>query len=486
MSAILEVSSLPRAARPLVGQLSVAFSAPTFQRVLVLLVGAVLAPGRRTVAACLWAARALAGGKKAGDPSSYHRVFSHASWALWPLGKVLAAAALSHVPPGEPVIVDADDTVAQHRGRKVYGKGRHRDAVRSSHSHTVWKWGHKWVTLAVNVTLPFCSRPWALPVLAALYRTEELNEKEGRRHKTPAQLARGLMAVLVRWFPDRRFVFLGDGGFGSHELARWFRRRRRHGRPVALAPAPVTLVSRFCPKANLYTEPPPPPPGKKSENGRPRKKGDKLPSPRDVVEGARAADGTPAALPAARTRATVGWYGGGRREVELATGTGHWFKSGKGLVEVRWVFVHDLEGTHRDEYFYTTDVTLPPERIVTLYTGRWCIEVTFEEVRAWLGFETTRQWARKSVLRAAPCLLGLFSVVALAYAEAVRLRGGRANARSTPWYDKPEPTFADAMRAVRRLFWAETVLKHPNKGHAFQNLPRRLKDTLLDYLCDAA
>ena len=93
------------------------------------------------------------------------------------------------------------------------------------------------------------------------------------------------MAVLVRWFPDRRFVFLGDGGFGSHELARWFRRRRRNGRPVALAPAPVTLVSRFCPKANLYTEPPPPPPGKKSPGGRPRKKGEKLPSPRDVVEG---------------------------------------------------------------------------------------------------------------------------------------------------------------------------------------------------------
>src|SRR4051794_8484056 len=100
MSAILEVSSLPRAARPLAGQLSVAFTPATFGRVLVLLVGAILAPGRRTVAACLWAARAVAAGKKAGDASSYHRVFSHAAWALWPLGKVLAAAALTHVPPG--------------------------------------------------------------------------------------------------------------------------------------------------------------------------------------------------------------------------------------------------------------------------------------------------------------------------------------------------------------------------------------------------
>ena len=287
---------------------------------------------------------------------------------------------------------------------------------------------------------------------------------------TPARLARGLMAVLVRWFPDRRFVFLGDGGYGSHELARFFRRLRRRGRRA-------TLVSRFHPKANLYTEPPPPPPGKKSGGGRPRVKGEKLPSPQQVV----------AATPAGRrTRATVGWYGGGTREVELVTGTGHWYKGGGGLVEVRRVFVRDRTGTHRDEYFFSTDASMAPERIVTLYTGRWCIEVTFEEVRAWLGFETTRQWASRSVLRAGPCLLGLFSVVALVYAEAVRLRGGTAEPRKTDWYDKPEPTFADAIRHVRRLFWAETVLTHPHRGHGFQNLPRRLRDTLLDYLSDAA
>src|SRR5688572_11432328 len=133
MSRVIEVSSLPRAARPLVSEFCVAFTAPTFQRVLVLLVGAALSPGRRTVAACLWAARALA--KGTGDSSSYRRVFSHAAWALRPLGRVLAAAALSHVPPGEPVVVGGDDTVAQHRGKRVYGKGRHRDGVRSTHSH---------------------------------------------------------------------------------------------------------------------------------------------------------------------------------------------------------------------------------------------------------------------------------------------------------------------------------------------------------------
>ena len=473
-AAPLDVSSLPPALRPLARELSVAFTAATFQRVLVLLVGAILAPGRRTVAACLWAARAVAPqGAGAGDSSSsYRRVFSHASWDLWPLGKVLAGAALALVPPGEPVVVPGDDTPEQHRGKHVYGKGRHRDPVRSTHSHTVWVWGHKWVVLAVNVTLPFCSRPWALPVLAALYRTQELNEEEGRRHKTPAQLARGLMARLVRWFPGRRFVFLGDGGYGSHEMARFFRRLRRRGRNVGLA-GPVTLVSRFYPDANLHDPPPPPPPGKKSPGGRPPVKGPKLPAPQDVV----------AATPReGRTRATVGWYGGGEREVELVSGCGHWFRSGRGLVEVRWVFVHDVSGTHRDEYFYSTDPSLSPERIVTLYTGRWSIEVTFQEARAWLGLGTTRQWAKASVLRAAPCLLGLFTVVSLAYAEHVRRTGGRAEPLSTPWYSKAEVTFSDAVAAVRRLLWGETVLRHPRVGGGFEKLPRRLQETLLDYL----
>src|SRR5207248_10350360 len=134
--------------------------------------------------------------------------------------------------------------------------------------------------------------------------------------------------------------------------------------------------------------------------------------------------------------------------------------SGRGLVEVRWVFVHDVQGTHRDEYFFTTDVSLSPEQVVTWYTGRWSIEVTFQEARAHLGLSTTRQWARDSVLRAFPCLLGLFSLVALAYAQHVK-RGGKARPLGTPWYAKPHVTFSDAIATVRRLLWRQTVLKHP-------------------------
>ena len=77
-----------------------------------------------------------------------------------------------------------------------------------------------------------------------------------------------------------------------------------------------------------------------------------------------------------------------------------------------WVFVHDLTGTHRDSYLFSTDPTMPVARVIETYTGRWNIETTFQEMRAYLGLETTRGRTKNTVLRAAPCLFGLYSVVA--------------------------------------------------------------------------
>jgi hypothetical protein len=254
-------------------------------------------------------------------------------------------------------------------------------------------------------------------------------------------------------------VFLGDGGYASHELARFCHRHRRH----------ATLVSRFHGDANLYDAPPS---RRKGCGGRPRTKGPKLPTPQDVVRRSR------------RTKATVSWYGGGRRRVEWVSGTGHWYKAGKGLVPIRWVFVHDLQGTHRDEYFYTTDTSLSPEQIISWFTARWPIETTFQEVRAHLGFEATRQRVANSVLRMAPCLLGLFSVVCLIFAEHARRHTVRPAA--TPWYAKKELTFSDAIATVRRLFWSQTVLGKPSDHDAFAKLPRPLRVLLLDQLARAA
>lgn len=441
---------LPKAAEPLVSAFSVAFTRPTFQRATVLILGAILSVRQRTVTAMLRTVGALA----QGHWSDFHRVLCCRVWSCWPLGKVLAALVLELIPQDQPVVCPVDDTTPQHKGKRVYGKGRHHDACRSTHSHMVWVWGHKWVTLAINVKFPFASRPWALPVLCALYRPAELNQSEGRRHKTPPLLAEQLMATLIHWFPQRKFILLGDGGYASHELARFSWRHRRH----------VTLISRLHPQANLYQAPPKTRAGKA---GRPRTKGRKLAAPSAVVKRSKG------------KRFTVNWYGGKRRKVELIWGEGHWYKGGAGLVPLRWVFVHDVQGTHRDEYFYSTDATLPPDRIVSLYTGRWSVEVTFQEVRAHLGLTTPRNWSAKSVLRTAPCLLGLFSVVSLIFAGQTRV--GMAKPRSRPWYDKKELTFSDAMTWVRRLCWSEVLQQSPAHARVIK-LPRRLRLMLLDQL----
>jgi hypothetical protein len=232
--------------------------------------------------------------------------------------------------------------------------------------------------------------------LAALYRPKELNASEGRRHKTSIDLARQLMAVLNRRFPHRKFVLLGGGGYASHELALLLAAPQAAdaGQPLPPAGRPVHAAA---PAARGQARPAP-------AQGRPgpratRPKGEKLPAPRGV------------AAASALRRSTVGWYGGKTRRVGFASGTGHRYKGGEGLVPVRWVFVHDLEGTHEGGYFYSTDPSLSPSRVVTPYTGRWSIEVAFQEARQHLGFHTPRNWRERSVLRTAPCLLGLFSLV---------------------------------------------------------------------------
>jgi hypothetical protein len=446
--------SLPSAARPLLMSFSVAFTRPTFVRILVLAVGAILTMRNRTVTAVLWTLR----GVVPGHPSTYHRVFSRASWSLWPLGKILARAILALIPPDEPVLVPMDDTTAQHRGRSVYGKGCHHDAVRSAHQHVVFRWGHRWVVLAISVHLPFTGRRWALPVLVALYRPESLDQAEGRRHKTAPDLARQLMAVLIHWFPERKFIFLGDGGYASHELARFCHRHRRH----------ATLVSRFHGDACLYA----PAPNRRRRTGRPPQKGRRLPKPEQVV--------TRRTL----TPATVSWYGGGDRRVQLTSDTGLWYRSSVGVVPIRWVFVRDVQGTHREEYFYTTDPSLTAPQIASWFTARWPIETTFQEMRAHLGFETPRQHVAKSVLRTAPCLLGLFSVICLIYTEHVKSHP--VEIHQTLWYAKEEPTFSDALATVRRLFWQEILFQQPWYRHGFEKLPPKIRAWMLDQLCQAA
>src|SRR5438876_9254874 len=162
---------LPAEAASLLAALTPAFTQPTAIRFTTLLAGTLLTTGRRTVANLLRTLRHLAPGHR----TAYQRVLSRAPWSGVELGCALAAFLVRRFLPDGPVVLVGDDTVDGHPGRTVYGKARHRDPVRSSHSYTAWRYGHKWVVLAVLVTFPFAKRRWALPVLVDLYRPPELD-----------------------------------------------------------------------------------------------------------------------------------------------------------------------------------------------------------------------------------------------------------------------------------------------------------------------
>jgi hypothetical protein len=168
------------------------FTSPTYQRFSTLLVAAILTTGRRTVANLLRTLRQLA----PGHPADYRRVLSRAPWSGLALGCALARFLLDHVLPDGPVFLVGDDTVDGHPGRTVYGKARHRDPVRSTHSYTAWRYGHKWVVLAVLVKFLFAARPWALPVLIGLYRSPEADRK--RRRLAPISPPDALKTLLGR------------------------------------------------------------------------------------------------------------------------------------------------------------------------------------------------------------------------------------------------------------------------------------------------
>src|SRR3954468_15103516 len=163
-----------------------ALTRPTYHRLVLLALAALLTVGGRTVANLLRLLGALA----PGHSSTFHRVLSHRRWSSRRLARRYVTAVLARFAPRGPVELAGDDTVTEHPGATVYGKGCHRDPVRSTRSFTAYRWGHKWVVLAVLVRFRFCRRPWALPLMVALYRPEQkgVDGVSKRAHKTPVDL----------------------------------------------------------------------------------------------------------------------------------------------------------------------------------------------------------------------------------------------------------------------------------------------------------
>lgn len=409
-----------------------AFTKPTFVRIGELFLGAVLCRGRRTITRIV----AALGRQQTGHVTDYHRALSRAPWKNHLLFIALAALVLALV-DDEWVEVVFDDTGTHHKGDEVYGKGCHRDAVRSSQKHTTFYYGHKWVTLCVLVRFPWFKRRLALPILSFLYippKTVEKIREDGTdiKHRTMPQLARIAIRKLAKSFPKRKFRFLGDGGYSSQELARFCTKTKDR----------TTLIGKFYPDANLYEKP---------AKGSKAMKGVKKAKPQEQVKTGNF------------HHATVRWYNSTSRKVKFKSGTGLWYRAGQGVVEVRWVFVQDMEGNHRDEYFFTTDMSMNEVEIIESYTGRWNIETTFQECKEHLGLDTTRNRTKTSVLRSVPCLLTLYTLVALVFHEFWKEHREDWKERMNmeigyDGYEKQEVTFGDVLSFVRRIFFEQLLL----------------------------
>lgn len=426
------------------------FTQPIWEHAKVLLLGALLARGKRTVTACL----RVVGLSQEKAFQNYHRVLNRASWCALQASRILLGLLVLLLPPEATVVIGADDTIERRRGKQIKGLGCYRDPVRSSHQYVVKCFGLKWLALMLLVKLPWSRRVWALPFLTVLCRaqvegqtpkvwptrrrrksrkTQKTKAKTAlpiatpRQHKTAIDRLMILLRVVHRWLPERLVVLVVDGGYAAVKLAL-----------VCAATPNLALVTRLRWDASLYHDAPPRAAG---QRGPTPDKGKRQRSPQQVVK----------RKDTSWAEHEVDWYGGARKKLWLHERTALWHTPGEAPVKIRYVITRDPAGKLRDEVFATTKLDATPAQILAWVVMRWSVETTFEESREHLGLETGRQWSDLAIERTTPCLLGLFSLVVLLTHQLHP--DGQVPTLTAAWYAKPEATFSDCLILVRKHLW---------------------------------
>lgn len=435
-----------------------AFSERVWQEVLVLVVGALLRPGQRTVASVL----RVMGLQQERQFQNFHRVLNRARWSSLTVSRILLGLlVLTFVAAGLPVLIGMDDTIERRRGAKIAARGIYRDPVRSSKEFFVKTGGLRWVSLQLLVPIPWAGRVWALPFLTVLAPSQRYHQERGQRHKTLTDWGRQALLQVRRWLPDRPLVVVVDSSYAVLDLL---------ARCARLA-QPITVVTRLRLDAALYD---PAPERQAGTKGRPRLKGQRQPT---LAQ--RLLD--PATV---WQELEVCWYGGVRRRIALATGTAVWYHGGMPPVCIRWVLLRDPLGQFDPQALLSTDAAVSAQQTVEWFVLRWQLEVTFHELRAHLGVETQRQWSDLAIQRTTPALFGLFSLVTLLAHQT--LRGRTEPVRQAAWYAKELPTFVDALALVRRQLWPVPVFSTSPAQTGMVEIPRALLARLTDTLAYAA
>jgi hypothetical protein len=443
---------------PLLLSFAPLFSSQVWAYVPTLVVGALLAPGKRTVTSIL----RVMGLEQCPHFQNFHRVLNRARWSTLKAAAILLSLLVAAFAPQGVVLLGIDEHLERRKGKKIGPKGIYRDAARSSKKYLTKASGLRWVVMMLLVPIPWADRVWALPFLTVLAPSQRYHQERQQRHKTLARWAGQMIRQVRRWLPERPLVVVADSSYAVLELLDQMIRLRR----------PVTMITRLRLDAGLYQ---PAPPRQKGTQGAPRKKGDRLPTLEAVV-----------ANPKTKWRKITvpGWYRQGARPVEIVSDTAVWYHTGQPVVPIRWVLIRDPWEEFETQALLCTDPEVTPEQIVRWYVQRWPLEVTFEEARAHLGIETQRQWNEQAIRRTTPVLLGLFSIVTL-LAHQLHEREGLP-VRRAAWYRKKKPTFSDALAAVRRELWQASIFATCTPKTDIQKLQQVMLQRFTDLLCYAA
>jgi len=401
------------------------FTAPTWEKAQVLIVGTLLSHGRHTVTAAL---RQMGRGDQT-DFSLYHQVLNRAQWSPLELSRLLLQALCkAFVAVGGSLTFVIDETLERRWGLKIRKRGHFRDSLLSSRKKSISNSGLRWIVLSLVVNVPWTSNCVALPVMSVLAPSPKVNQKLKRRHKTIGRWARQMITQIRRWLPGVPFKLIGDGAYSSVELG--LRCQKLGG----------TLIAPLVLDAQLFE---PLSPQEKTRMGRPPEKGARLPKLSAVLVDPKTV----------WKKARVKWYDGQKRTLEIVTGTALWKRSGLKALPIRWVLVRDPSGELEPKAYFTTDPKQTALSVLETFVLRWTTEVTFEESRAHLGIETQRQWSDLAIERTTPCLFGLYSLAFL-FAHALH-PDGKVPIQQTAWYEKEKATFSDTLAAVRRHLWGD-------------------------------
>jgi hypothetical protein len=412
------------------------FTGPSFRTFCGLAAGLCGQARRRTVCGMLLGA----GLSRCWPHDRAHYFFARAAWDLDQLGLAVARLVVALlVPAGAPVTVAVDDSVFRRCGRKVYGAAWQHDG--SAPAKDKLSFGTCFVTAGIIVSLPFCSRPVCLPVLARLHVPGKGKAAGKARKRDPApastvSVAAGLVTLLAAAFPGRVVHVVADAHY--------------HGPALRSLPQTVTWTTRLPRNAVLFDLAPP----RVRKPGRPPRKGARL--------------GTPAGLAAAAAwaPARVRIYGRDQ-DMELAEVTCLWYGC-LDTITVRVILARDTRATLA---LVSTDLNTPAAALVQRYAGRWEIEQAFHDARHVLGAGEARTRARRAVQRTVPFALLVHTLVVIWYARHGHDRSDIASRRAEqPWYAaKTEPAFDDMLTKLRRTLICARI----SGGSAAQPTPEQ-------------